>query len=204
MRRATGLTRVVAPQFAKGANHTAIAPVRPVGGVGGLVLLSILFWLIFYQNLPNNLEGMASRGPVVLANNSDRIIKITMIAMSLFFIATRWVLTRSLAKNVNVGVAAFLVLAPLSAVWSLDPAATILRFSSLATIFLVCFSICLVRWHPRRFQHVAVPPVMFILMASLLVGMIYPDRITEIGTDISQKGAWHGITHSKNEFGMLA
>jgi len=37
-----------------------------------------------------------------------------------------------------------------------------------------------------------------------VVGIIHPDRIAEIGTDISQKGSWHGITHSKNEFGMTA
>jgi O-antigen ligase len=69
---------------------------------------------------------------------------------------------------------------------------------------LVCFAISLAGWHRRRFQQLAIPPLMFILVASLVVGMIYPDRITEIGTDISQRNAWHGITHSKNEFGMIA
>jgi exopolysaccharide production protein ExoQ len=37
-----------------------------------------------------------------------------------------------------------------------------------------------------------------------VLGMLYPDRITELGDDISQKNAWHGITHSKNLFGMMA
>jgi O-antigen ligase len=45
---------------------------------------------------------------------------------------------------------------------------------------------------------------MLILLASLVVGIIYPDKITELGTDLSQNGAWHGVTHSKNEFGMMS
>lgn len=193
-----------AAQYTRGANRYVGATVRQVGGAGGLVLLSILFWLIFYQNLPNDLAGMASKGPVILANTEDRIIKVSMIAMSVYFIASRWLLTRSLATNINAGAAMFLVLAPLSAAWSIEPAATLLRYVSLVTISLVCFAIALAGWHRRRFQQVATPPLMFILLTSLVVGIAAPDQIAEIGTDISQKGAWHGITHSKNEFGMMA
>jgi O-antigen ligase len=46
--------------------------------------------------------------------------------------------------------------------------------------------------------------MMYILVASLVLGIIYPDRIIETGTDISQRGAWHGITFSKNTLGMMA
>ena len=200
-----------------GPPRVAIPPVQPrseiprvriyakqAASAGGLLFLSVLFWLIFYQNLPNTLEGMASTGPVVTANTQDRIIKVSMIAMSFYFIVSRWLLSGALTKNLNGGAAAFLVLAPLSAAWSIEPAATLLRFVSLATIFLVCFAIALAGWHPRRFQQVALPPLMFILIVSLAVGIAMPDQIAEIGTDISQKGAWHGITHSKNEFGMMA
>jgi exopolysaccharide production protein ExoQ len=160
--------------------------------------------LIFYQNLPNNLDGMASGGPVVTENILNRDIKVGMIAMSVYVLAAGWSLTRALAKNINVGAAAFLVLAPLSAVWSIEPGATMLRFISLVSIFLLCFAISLAGWHRRRFQQLAIPPLMFILVASLVVGIVLPDRITEIGDDLSQKGAWHGITHGKNEFGMVA
>jgi exopolysaccharide production protein ExoQ len=204
MRKIPGSIHAGAPQYARGANRRVGATVRGVGSAGGLVLLSILFWLIFYQNLPNNLHGMADNGPVSLANQTDRLIKISMIAMSLYYIVSRWLLARALVKNINAGAAAFLVLAPLSAVWSIESTATLLRFVSLATIFLVCVAIALAGWHHRRFQQVALPPLMLILLASLAVGIVAPEQITEIGTDISQRGAWHGITHSKNEFGMMA
>jgi len=171
---------------------------------GTLLLLSILFWLIYYQNLPNDLAGMASKGPVILANTQDRLIKIIMIGVSLYFIASRWGRARSLMTYLNPGALIFLVLAPLSAAWSIEPSATLLRYVSLITIFLVCFAIALAGWQRRGFQRVAIPPVMFILLVSLLVGIMAPDQITEIGTDLSQKNAWHGITHSKNEFGMIS
>jgi exopolysaccharide production protein ExoQ len=204
MRKVSGSMRAAVPQYPRSANRSVGATVRRVGGLGGLVLLSILFWLIFYQNLPSTLDGMASQGPAGEANLLDRIIKVSMIAVSAYVIATRWLLARSLAKNINVGAAAFLVLALLSAVWSIDPTATLLRFISLASIVLVCFAIPLAGWHRHRFQQLAIPPLMFVLVASLAVGIAVPDRIAEIGNDISQRGAWHGITHSKNEFGMLA
>jgi O-antigen ligase len=196
--------RAGVPQYARSANRNVGVTARRVEGVGSLVLLSILFWLIIYQNLPLSLEGMASKGPISTANTVDRITKICMIAVSVYVIATRWSLTRSLAKDINAGVAAFVVLVPLSAVWSIEPAATMLRFVSLASILLLCFAISLAGWHRQRFQQLAIPPLMIILVVSLVIGIVVPNRIAEIGQDISQRDAWHGIVHSKNEFGMMA
>ena len=198
--------RAPAPQNPRNTYRHVGPALSRVGGAGGLVVLSILFWLIFYQNLPDNLglNSMASEETVPAANTPDRIIKACMIAMSVYVIATRWSLTRLLAKNINAGAAAFLVLAALSAVWSIEPAATILRFISLASIVLICFAISLAGWHRQRFQQLAIPPLMFILVASLAIGIIFPDEIKELGNDISQKDAWHGITLTKNQFGMTA
>ncbi|MEJ0005607.1 MAG: O-antigen ligase family protein [Steroidobacteraceae bacterium] len=169
------------------------------------MLLAILFWLIFYQNLPSNFGlGGAPSDDIAAGNTIDRIIKICMLAMSVYVIATRWGLTRSVVKNTNVGAAAFLLLAALSFFWSIEPADTILRFISLASITLTCFAISLAGWHRQRLQQLAIPPLMFILIVSLVVGIMFPDKITEIGDDLSQKGAWHGITLTKNQFGMTA
>jgi O-antigen ligase len=189
-----------------GASARYVGPaVLKVRDHGPIVLISILFWLIFYMNRPGNLEGYAGNsGPIQTANFMARNIKVGMILMSAYIILTRWSLAQSLAKNFNVGAAAFLVLAPLSALWSIEPAATLLRFVSLAALVLVCYAACVAGWHPRRFQQLSIPPLMVILIGSLIVGMILPDRIAEIGTDISQRNAWHGLTHGKNEFGMVS
>jgi O-antigen ligase len=45
---------------------------------------------------------------------------------------------------------------------------------------------------------------MTILVISLLIGIVSPESVKEIGTDISQKDAWHGITFQKNQFGIMA
>ena len=179
--------------------------VRPAAAAGGLVVLSIFFWYIFYQNLPDGFGLNKTTEDVVSTGNTlDRIMKICMIAMSIYVIATRWSLTRSLAKYMNLGAAAVLALAALSAKWSIDRDATLLRFISLLSIVLICFSISLSGWHRRRFQQLALPPLMYILVVSLVLGVIFPDRIVEIGTDLSLKGSWHGITITKNQFGMTA
>lgn len=203
-RRVSGSMRAGVPQHPRGANRRVGPTIGRVEGVGCLVLLAILYWLIFYQNLPDNMGVGVSNGPAGTANTLDRVIKICMIAMSVYVIATRWSITHSLAKNFNPGAALILMLAPLSAVWSIEPAATLLRFVSLASIFLICFAISLAGGHRLRFQQLALPPLMFILVASLVVGMVVPERITELGNDISQKDAWHGITLTKNQFGMTA
>lgn len=206
MRKVSGSMRAAVPQYARGANRYVGPTVSAVGGVGWgwAILLSFMYWLIFYENLPWSLDGYAAKGPTGTADTVARIVKVCMIVMSVYVIATRWSIARALAKHINVGGAAILVLALSSALWSADPAATLLRFISLAAIVLVSFAISLAGWHRLRFEQLAIPPLMFILVASIVVGLIYPDRITEIGTDISQKDAWHGITHGKNEFGMMS
>jgi O-antigen ligase len=176
---------------------------RKVAGGGSLVLLSILLWLIVYQNLPTELHGMSVK-PLNTAGPIDRYIKIGTITIGACVIAARWSLVRLLAKNANLGLVAFMVLVPLSALWSVDSTLTLRRFTSLAAIVLMCVAISLVGWNRRRFQQVALPPLVFILVASLLVGIVHPDKVIELGTDVSLNDAWHGITYQKNQFGMTA
>jgi exopolysaccharide production protein ExoQ len=206
--------RTQLPQ-ATGLKTRSIGPtVRKAGGSGVLMLLSVLFWLIFYQNLPDNwglnevagqgLAGTAAVPTAYAANVLDRIIKVSMISISLCVIATHWSMARSLAKNLNPGLTAYLALTLSSAAWSIDSSATLLRFVTLASIVLVCFSIPLAGWDVLRLQRLVIPPVMVTLVASLVVGSLYPDRIIEIGLDASQYNAWHGITFSKNFFGLMA
>jgi O-antigen ligase len=207
MRKESASMRPGVRQYRRFANRYVGPTISKVGGAGWAMPLSILFWLILYQYLPGSLDGFSGHSgePVSdAANIGDRIVKVCMIVISASYIGSQWTLTRALSKHINPGTAAFLLLAILSALWSIEPSATVMRFISMATICLVCFATSLAGWHYRRFQQLSIPPLMFILVGSLMVGLIYPDRITEIGEDLSQKNAWHGITHGKNEFGMMA
>jgi O-antigen ligase len=170
-----------------------------------VVLLSVLFFLIFYLNLPTN--PLNSITPVEVvdsgSNDVDRLVKICMIVVSLIVIASRLRTSRQLVAHLNPGLAIMMVLIPLSTFWSISPTDTLLRFVTLGGIFLVCFAIAVVGWNANRVQQVVLPPVMYVLLASLVLGAMYPDRIIETGTDISLNKAWHGITHSKNLFGIM-
>lgn len=177
--------------------------VRKAGGYFFLVPLLIFFWFIFYQNLPEYLNGMEFK-PFSTAGAIDRLLKIGMIGVSCVVMATQWPLARLLLKNVNPGLTAFMVLIPLSAVWSIDSAATLLRFTTLIGIVLLCVAIPLAGWDRLRFQQVALPPVMAILVVSLVIGIFSPETVKEIGTDISLINSWHGITFQKNQFGTTA
>lgn len=197
--------RPTALQRPRAANRHVGPAIRRARDYGYPVVLAILFWLIFYMYLPFSLDGFAGKGTgITEANDVNRDIKLAMILISAYFISSRLSLALSLAKKSNPGAMAFVVLAPLSAVWSIDPSASILRFVSLIAIVMVCYAASVTGWHRLRLQQLAIPPLMFILVVSLVIGIAMPDRITELGTDVSQLRAWHGITHGKNEFGMVA
>jgi exopolysaccharide production protein ExoQ len=214
---AGSIRRPGTPRNPSGANQPVGRPASRganLAGGAGLVLLGLLLWLIFYRNLPDNLglnqvaspftDGTATNPDIFAGNIVDRVIKVCVIAVSVYVIATRRALALALVKNINVGAIALLTLAALSAVWSIERSDTILRTITLASLVLLCFAIALAGWHPRRFQQLTVPPLMVILIASLLLGLIFPDKIIELGDDLSLKDAWHGITLTKNQFGMMA
>lgn len=186
------------------ARRRTISPaVREKAGRVLLVPLLILFWIVFYQNLPERLNGVDFK-PFSTLGTVDRIIKVLSIVISCAAISNRWPIARQFFKSLNPGLVAFMVLIPLSAMWSIDSAATLLRFTTLASIVLVCLAIPLAGWDRERLQHAALPPVMTILVLSLVIGIFAPDMVMEIGTDISLKDAWHGITFQKNGFGTTA
>jgi O-antigen ligase len=185
------------------SGRTISRNVRETAGLVFLIPLLIFFWLVFYQNLPERLNG-ADFKPFSTLGTIDRILKIGSIAVSCAVIATRWSIARQFFKSINPGLAACMVLIPLSALWSIDSAATLLRFTTLASIVLVCLAIPLAGWDRQRLQHAGLPPVMTILVLSLVIGIFAPDMVKESGTDISLHDAWHGITFQKNGFGTTA
>lgn len=177
--------------------------VRKGAGYFYLAPLVTLLYLNFYLYLPANLDGHAIK-PFNTAGTIDRLIKVGAILLSLVVIASRWVVMRRFAKDLNPGLLACMILIPMSAIWSIDTNATVLRFITMLGIFLLCVAICLAGWAPRRFQNVVLPPVLAILIISLLYGIVAPEAMKETGDDLSLKNAWRGITFQKNQFGMTA
>jgi exopolysaccharide production protein ExoQ len=186
------------------AQRAAAPTVKWVRDGGYWWLMGVMIWVVFYQNLPDSMDGFHKKSGFADPNILDRFIKFSVIGVSCYFIANRWLLARNLGRYLNPGLAAFFVVALMSMLWSIDTTATLLRFVSLAAVLLACFAFGLASWHPRRFEHVVIPPIMLILVPSLMLGAVAPELVKEIGDDISLRDAWHGITRGKNEFGMIA
>lgn len=183
----------------RGMGQTA----RKVAGYFFYLPLLILFWFIFYQNVPDTLHGVTIK-PISTLGAIDRTVKLAMLAIGVGVFASRWAHARVLLQNINPGLAAMMLLIPLSAAWSIDSGATLLRYTTLLSLVMLCLAIPLAGWERRRLQQVVVPPMMAILVISLMLGAVSPDLVKEIGTDLSLNNAWHGITFQKNQFGVTS
>jgi exopolysaccharide production protein ExoQ len=192
-----------------GVVSTARPRSLPVGQIvdgGYTLILTLLVWLIFVQNAPHSLAGYQSGVAGVnfgAANLSDRTIKLTMLAVGGFLCLLRPVLAREILRT-NPGLCAVLATCIASISWSIAPAQTVLRLVSLAAFFLTCLGFSLASWHPRRFQQVLLPPLMIILVGSLIVGLIDRNLVIEASDQYELKNSWHGLTHGKNELGMIS
>jgi exopolysaccharide production protein ExoQ len=107
----------------------------------------------------------------------------------------------SVMSYVNRGFLAFLIVVPLSILWSISPLDTVYRYVTIVSIVMVSWAFTSVAWNPRRFQHVLRPFFTAVLIASIIVGIYLPNWIIE-GGDL--KDAWHGLVNSKNAFGQVA
>lgn len=187
-------------------------PTRPPFALGQIadgsytVILTLMVWLIFVQNAPHSLAGYQSGVAGTnfgAANVSDRAIKLTMLAVGGFLCCIRLRLARDILRT-NPGLMAMLATALVSTAWSIAPAQTVLRLVSLLSFFLTCLGFGLASWHPRRFQQVLLPPLMLILVGSLLLGLVDRNLVIEASDQYELKNSWHGLTHGKNELGMTA
>jgi O-antigen ligase len=203
LHRAPGALPTTAPSGPGGLRAKLLPALRHAAGRGFLIPLLVLFWVIFYQDLPNQMKGVSLK-PIDTGSDVDRIIKIGMLAFASAMLASRSSEFRAVLTKINPGLVAMLVLIPLSAIWSIDQSATLLRYTTLVAQTLLCLAIPLAGWERDRLQQASLPPMMTILVASLAVGAVSPDLVKSDIDDISLKDAWHGITYQKNQFGGLA
>jgi exopolysaccharide production protein ExoQ len=191
----------VAPPLPAAASRS---PARWINDSRYFWIIALFFWLIFYSGLPSNLDGFASHASFADPNPIDRFIKIGMIGLAGYFIVMRWRLSSALFAQLNPGLTGYVLFAFASLAWSIDFQSTLMRLISLLSVLMMCFAVGLASWHSRRFQQISLPPAMMILLASLVIGVVDYRMVIEAGQDLAQKDAWHGVTHSKNEFGMLS
>jgi exopolysaccharide production protein ExoQ len=169
-------------------------------------LFAALLWiLILYSAIPLDIfSGSPADGSELwLPNPLSRVFKLVLLGTGISMILVRAKLSWLLFRTANSFLIAFLILVPLSILWSIDRSATLARFVTLLSIVAVSFAFCLAGWHARRFQTVIRPALTVILLGSLIFGFLEPTLAVELGEG-TLKNAWHGLMSQKNQFGQAA
>jgi exopolysaccharide production protein ExoQ len=171
-----------------------------------IVLAVLATVLVFSLTVPDDIftpdaqkigaAAMAQPDPV------KRLIKLVLLLAGLAVIMGRLADARRLLRHTNRFFLIFLILVPLSYLWSISRADTLARFVAIASIVSIATAVCLTNWQPKRFQNVVRPIVTLLLAGSVLLYFSNPDLATEHAGEL--KGAWHGLASQKNIFGMIA
>ena len=175
---------------------------------GGSLYATLMVWvLIVYLVVPvgyltgdmnaGNELGMAGPNPLL------RTFKLGLLALSTLIVVWRGRLAWVQMRSLNPFFSAFLVLVPLSVLWSVNPSATLNRYVSLLSIVMVCLAFTLLGWNRTRYQDTVRPVLTTLLVASIIFGILYPQYAIEIGEG-TLKNSWRGLTAQKNQFGMLS
>ncbi|MFT3905566.1 MAG: O-antigen ligase family protein [Steroidobacteraceae bacterium] len=130
-----------------------------------------------------------------------RFVKLALLAISIAVALVNWRTARQTLRATNRFFLAFMVMALLSALWSISPSDTIARYITLLSLVSVCFAFAMTNWYRERFQDVLRPLLIAICAGSLVIGFLMPDWIIEGGL---LSDAWHGLLSQKNEFGQVA
>ena len=173
-------------------------------------MIAGLIWFLFCNLVPwgSVLERDYTAPPTTLITMSvgdpvGRAIKLSLLGIAILVVLWRRALAYVLALQVNIYFLIFIAMIPLSALWSIDRSATIARFVSVICNLSVCFAFGLTSWHPQRFQNVVRPVLTFLLAASIVFGIIWPNAAIMPGEG-TLKNAWQGLFDQKNIFGQTA
>ncbi|HEY0801469.1 MAG TPA: O-antigen ligase family protein, partial [Steroidobacteraceae bacterium] len=112
--------------------------------------------------------------------------------------------TKFLLAWLNPPFVAFMVLAALSILWSIDGGITVRRVLRASTLVMICMGATIVGWHAKRFQNLVRPIMTTVLLASILLVLIDPLDAIHHSDQAELKDAWHGITMGKNILGSFA
>jgi hypothetical protein len=134
----------------------------------------------------------------------NKVTWLAFLAVSAVLVLARSPAALRLIRGTNPFFIALLAFAAGSALWSIDPGATVARMFHVLTIFLCCAAVTLVGWHQHRFQETLRPVFTLLLVGSLIFGLIAPDLAIEAPIPPDTKYSWHGLADQKNQLGALA
>jgi exopolysaccharide production protein ExoQ len=143
--------------------------------------------------------GMPTEGDTV-----SRFTWIFLLLGGLYLLIKHRAKALALLKHFNPFIIAFLGLATLSVLWSIEPDVTLRRVYRFVTVLVVCMAFTVQGWHRKRYQNVARALLTAILVASVIFVLVAPQYAVQAQLASELKGAWRGITETKNNLGPLA
>jgi O-antigen ligase len=169
------------------------------------MLLTVMGWVLFVSMaVPWTVfTPETERGAAYAVNPTARAIKLGLMAMSALYIARNWAACVALVKQVNRFFIIFMILVPLSALWSISTDDTIARYITIVSVVLVWIAVCVGSWEPQRFQKLLRPVTTFLILGSIIFALTSPEMAIEAGEG-TLKDAWRGLMSQKNGFGQLA
>ncbi len=168
----------------------------------GMVWILIVYLVVPLQYLVGDTNLLADAS-MAAPNPLARTIKLALLALSGVIVLWKTRMAWLEIRTLNVGFLIFLALVPASALWSIDPSATINRYVSVLSMVAVSLAFTVHGWSRRRFQDVVRPAITALLIASVIFVMLYPQYGIEVGEG-TLKNSWKGLTDQKNQFGMLS
>jgi exopolysaccharide production protein ExoQ len=171
----------------------------------GTVFAAVLLWIcILIMIVPQGLDYNGVNGMPTSSDALGRFTWLFLLGASFVALLVHVKRTTVLAGWLNKFFLAFLVLALVSVVWSIEPGITIRRVSRALTIVMICIGFTLVGWHARRFQNAVRPIMTSVLLSSIVFVWLDPDDAIHHMAQAELLGAWHGITTGKNVLGSFA
>jgi len=179
--------------------RAAATPQATAARGSGSLVTAVLVWIMtIYLTVPlhyfvGDMVGATNEDGMGASNPLSRILKIGLLIASGIIVA--WKSRRAILemRALNRGFLFFIVLVPLSALWSIDSEATLNRFVSLLSMMFVCLAFTSHGWNRTRFQDVVRPVVTALVIASIIWGLLYPRYAIEIGEG-TLKNSWRGLT----------
>jgi exopolysaccharide production protein ExoQ len=171
----------------------------------GSAFAAIVAWaLLAYMTVPPYLFlPDTNRVDAYETNWSNRTLKLVLLFFGALLCLSQVGRCKALLSRTNGFFVAFLMLAPISYLWSISPSDTLARNLSVLSVVTVCMAFCVYGWRRDSFQTLMRPYVAVLLLGSLVFGLVSPDLAIEHGEG-TLKDAWRGLTVQKNEFGQLA
>jgi exopolysaccharide production protein ExoQ len=184
---------------------TRAGSARAKPGQGGGTFAAIVAWaLLAYMTVSPELLIFNNDSSDPYASNwASRGLKLVFLLFGVALCLSRFGPFKNLLIRTNRFFVFFLILAPLSYLWSISPSDTLARYVTVLSVATVCMAFCLYGWQRERFQSILRSYLAVMLVGSLLFGLLSPDVGIEHGQG-TLKDAWRGLTVQKNQFGQLA